>query len=82
VVACRKGSFLLKGDNGCQPDGWVAPENVIGRVIRVEHRGRQVRIGLGLEGILIAAWSRLGLLRPLSRAVRRLLRPVYKRFCA
>ena len=82
VVGRGRKGFLLKGDNGCHCDGWVTREKIIGRVTRVEHRGREVRIGLGLERTLIAALSRLGLLRPLVLPLRWLLRPVYKRFFA
>ena len=82
VVGRGRKGFLLKGDNGCHCDGWVTREKIIGRVTRVEHRGREVRIGLGIERILIAGLSRLRLLRPLVFPVRWLLRPVYKRFFA
>lgn len=82
VISRGRSGFLLKGDNGCHRDGWVTREKIIGRVTRVEHRGREVRIGLGPERILIAGLSRLNLLRPLVFPVRWLLRPVYKRFFA
>ncbi len=82
VVGRGRRGFLVKGDNGCHCDGRVTREKIIGRVTRVEHCGREVRIGLGLERILIAGLSRLGLLRPLVMPFRWLLRPVYKRFFA
>lgn len=77
----RKG-FLLKGDNSGRCDGWVATDKIIGRVSRVERRGWRVRTGLGPERCVIAALSRLRLLRPLIFPVRWLLRLVYKRFFA
>ncbi|HQG44987.1 MAG TPA: S24/S26 family peptidase, partial [bacterium] len=77
IIRRRQGLFLIKGDNSCHHDGWVPSENILGRVSRIEHRERTVRLGLGWERIPIAALSRLGLLWPLSQAMRRLLRPVY-----
>ncbi|HNW61079.1 MAG TPA: S24/S26 family peptidase [bacterium] len=80
VVARSRQGLLLKGDNSCQSDGWVTPDSILGRVSRIEHRGHQVRIGLGPERHIIAWLSRRALLRPLLVPVSRLLRPVYKRF--
>lgn len=82
VIGLGRKGFLLKGDNGGHADGRVNRERIIGRVTRVEHRGREVRIGLGFERILIAGLSRLRLLRPLLFPVRWLLWPVYRRFYA
>ncbi len=82
VIGCGRKGFLLKGDNSGCSDGRVTRERIIGRVARVEHHGREVRIGLGFERILIAGLSRLRLLHPLIFSVRWLLRPLYKRFFA
>jgi hypothetical protein len=82
VIAVRHDSFLLRGDNAGSPDGWVPHDRIIGRVGRIEHRGRPVRIGLGWERLPIAWLSRLGLLRPLSITARQLLRPLSRRFFA
>lgn len=79
IVACRSGSYLLRGDNGCHSDGWVAQGDIIGRVIRVEHKGRRMRLGLGAERVFIAALSRVGLLRLLLMPVYWVWRVMKKR---
>ncbi|HPN35485.1 MAG TPA: S26 family signal peptidase [bacterium] len=65
VIGCRSSGYLFKGDNGCHSDGWATRGDIIGRVARVEHKGRRMRLGLGPERLVIAALSRAGLLRPL-----------------
>lgn len=82
VVGRGRKGLLLKGDNSCHCDGWVSLDKIIGRINKVEHRGRNVRIGLGRERILIAGMSRLKVLRPLICSFYRAFRPVYKRFFA
>jgi signal peptidase I len=74
----RRG-YLIKGDNTPAPDGRVVHSVIIGRVIRVEHRGKRVRIGLGPERALIALLSRIGLLPPLVRVLWRLSRLFLRR---
>jgi len=54
IVARAGTGWLLRGDNCPETDGVVARENIIGRVVRVERQGRQVRLGLGAEARLIA----------------------------
>jgi|WetSurMetagenome_2_1015567.scaffolds.fasta_scaffold21914_2 hypothetical protein len=59
-------NYLTKGDYCLDPDGWVAPENILARVVAIERQGRPVkRAGLGGERLLIAKLSRRGLLVPL-----------------
>jgi signal peptidase I len=72
VSPCR--GYLIKGDNTPAPDGRVKQSAIIGRVIRVEHRGKRVRIGLGPERALLAFLSRIGLLPSLVRFLWRLSR--------
>ena len=64
--------WLLRGDNATAPDGVVPPEQVLGRVVRVQRRGREVRLGLGRERVMIAALSRAGALTRLMALARRL----------
>lgn len=71
----RRG-YLIKGDNTPAPDGRVEQSAIIGRVVRVEHRGKRVRIGLGPERALLAFLSRIGLLPPLVQFLWRLSRPL------
>lgn len=61
VVAVSAINVLINGDD--QPrysDGWVAKENIIGEVTRIERNGRSVWLGLGFERYLIAFLSRKG----------------------
>ncbi len=62
VVAGEGTGWLIRGDNCPEPDGVVATEKIIGRVVAVERKGRRVRFGTGSAGACIAALSRRGLL--------------------
>ena len=63
IVACRKGACFIQGDHCSKfPDGWIAENTIIGRVIRIEHAGRIQRLGIGPEAVLIALLSRLAFL--------------------
>ena len=53
IVARAGTGWLVRGDNCPKTDGVVARENIIGRVVCVERRGREVRLGLGAEARLI-----------------------------
>lgn len=63
VVAQRGGRYLLKGDNGRQPDGWVDPADVIGVVICVERDGKRVHFDEDWLRWLIAWFSRYNILQ-------------------
>jgi len=78
VIASEENGFLLRGDNSSRSDGWTMREDIIGRVARVEHKGRPVRLGLGPERLVIAALSRARLLRPLLVPVFLLWRMIKK----
>ncbi len=58
VIAGRDDSCLIKGDNLSETDGWVLRANIVGAAGRVERDGKQVRLGLGPERLLIAFLSR------------------------
>lgn len=66
----RPGGLLVQGDACPQPDGWVTPEAILGRVISVEHAGR---IFLP-TGFLIKIWLLLTPLHPLFFHTYRFLR--------
>jgi Peptidase S24-like len=66
VVARKRGLYLIKGDNISQADGSFAHSDIIGMVTKIERGGRQVRLGLGPERLLIAFLSRIGLLSVIS----------------
>jgi len=79
IVHVSRAGYLIKGDNSTEADGRVPASSIIGRVVRVDHDGKQVRLGLGIERIAIAWLSRHGWLTPLVGTARRFLKPVAKR---
>ena len=77
IVHVSKNGYLIKGDNNPEPDGRVPLSNIIGQVVRVEHRNRPVFFGLGIERYAIAWLSKREWLRPVMWRVW----PVIKPFC-
>jgi hypothetical protein len=75
VLARRAGGYLLRGDNTPEADGLIPAAHVLGRVARVERRGRRVRLGQGTVGRLIAMLARHELLEPLLYRASQMLRP-------
>jgi hypothetical protein len=65
VVGRAQGGWLIRGDSCAKPDGTVATEKILGRVVSVERKGRRVGFGSGAAAAMIAALSRRGLLRPI-----------------
>ncbi len=62
IVGRRRNGFVVRGDaEGCIPE-IVSPENILGRLVKVQRDGRHVRLGLGPERILIAWLGRARLL--------------------
>jgi hypothetical protein len=80
IVHIARHSYLMRGDNLPEPDGFVSYAGILGRVICVEHRGRRVRLGLGIERVVIAFLSRRGWLMPLLVPVQRIFHFLFKRF--
>lgn len=76
IVGISREGYLIKGDNNSVPDGRIPVAVIIGRVVRVEHGGRSVRLGLGPERFLIAWLSQCCLLTPVVAGVRRALKPL------
>lgn len=75
IVHISPEGYLIKGDNLPCPDCRIPGSAIIGSVVRVEHGGRQVRLGLGMERIVVALLSRRGWL-PLVWIVRRFIKSV------
>jgi hypothetical protein len=67
VVARREGGWLVRGDNCRTADGVVGLADIVGRVIRVERAGHDVRVGCLSGGACIAALNRGGNLVRLRR---------------
>ena len=72
LVGWDRGQALCRGDAAAGADPSASPDDLLGRVTRVERGGRRVRLGLGLERLPIAWLSRIGLLRALARRRERL----------
>jgi len=79
VVARRKEFYIIKGDNACKGDGFVPRENIIGRVTKVERKGKRVFFGFGPERFLIAMFSHKKVLLPLLFPIRILVRLITKK---
>jgi signal peptidase I len=79
VVRISGDGYLTKGDNAAEPDARVPRPGVLGLVVRVEHRGKRVRFGLGIERAAIAFLSRYGWLIPVVLTAWRIVRSAVKR---
>jgi hypothetical protein len=74
VVGSTDKHFLTRGDNAVEADKLLPRKNILGIVSCVERNGRMIRLGLGIERVVIASLSRTGLLSSfisLWRKVRR-----------
>jgi signal peptidase I len=80
IVHISSEGYLIKGDNTPEPDGRIPMSSIIGRVVRVEHRGKRMWLGLGIERIAIAFLSRHGWFFPVLIPLWRMVRPLVKRF--
>ena len=72
LVGWDRRQALFRGDVAAGADPVASPDDLLGRVTRVERGGRRVRLGLGIERLPIAWLSRVGLLRALARLRERL----------
>jgi len=59
VVRARGESFYLRGDAQTCSEGPLAPENMLGKVIQSEHRGRVRNHARGIWRILGLAWVKI-----------------------
>jgi len=75
ILHCSQSGYLIKGDNNSATDGIVPTSSIIGRVIQVEHQGRKAKVGLGVERVIIAWLSYLGLLKPVMLRVLGVIKP-------
>jgi signal peptidase I len=75
VVQKVNGKYLIKGDHSPEADGLFTADDILGRVVSVEHHGKKQKVGLGGERILIAFFSRYGCLLPLLHFISLLIRP-------
>jgi hypothetical protein len=78
IVGCSGQGFIVQGDGSACTSEFVALEQILGLVIRVERHGRAVRFGLGPERRLLAWLSRTRLIWKLVWPVWRRVPPVFK----
>jgi hypothetical protein len=80
IIGRHEARFLIQGDSlhGLAADT-VRPDEIFGRVVRVERGGKRVWLGLGPERHVIAALSRAGLLLPILLRASVLTRFLRKR---
>ncbi len=76
VIALDAERLRTRGDAASKADASIAREILLGRVEKIHRRGRRARWGLGPERSVLAVLSRAGLLRPLLRTVRWLVRRI------
>ena len=77
IIKKTGSGWLIKGDNCQEADGVVATDNIIGCVTRIERNNRNVKLGLGRSGRLIAFLNygrSLDYFKKLLRLLRRLNR--------
>ena len=58
LVRLSGSGWLAKGDNCPAADGVITRDQIIGRITRVERKGREVRLGVGAGRGLVAVFSR------------------------
>ena len=62
VRRAGKRTFLIKGDTCAYPDGWFGLENILGRVVVVEHGSQLIKLTSGAQQwrariwVMIAPW--------------------------
>lgn len=80
VVQKKSGGLKIKGDNNRTFDsGIIEPSNILGRLTRLERKGRKVRFGMGPERIMIAWMSRTGTLRLIKKTIKPFYRLFFKK---
>ncbi len=71
VVGTGRQTYEIRGDSAMQSDGKIPGKNILGRVVKAERNGSEVRLGFGAEGRAIAVLSRWGIL---ERAISLILK--------
>jgi len=79
IIDRKKGDCCTKGDSMDSPDGWIPGDKIIGRVGRVERKGKPISLGLGPERVAVAILSRENLLMRLSSLLWRISRTTVRR---
>ncbi|MGB5218281.1 MAG: GNAT family N-acetyltransferase [Smithella sp.] len=69
IIGHTDKGWLIRGDNCLEPDGVVPEDKIIGRVSRVERGEKDVRLGIGKAGALIAILNRGNALSSCKRII-------------
>jgi signal peptidase I len=84
VVRKEGASLKIRGDNALNGDGFIPASSILGKVTRVERKGRKIYLGLGVERYIIALLSErsllTGLMFRLSNIRRAIRNAIKKRF--
>ncbi len=78
IIRGRGDSFFIKGDNNPEADGLIPGANILGRVKRLERKGKKIHSGLGPEKIVLSLLARLNLFTGVLIPAWRILGPVFK----
>lgn len=79
-VIKKKGDyFLIKGDNLTHNDGFIHRSNIIGYVTKIERKGKEIFLGLGIERFIIVILARWGSFYNLVFPFWKLIRPFVRR---
>ena len=71
VIDRRRSSWLIRGDNTDEADGYFEADAILGKVRRVERQGLETHLPIGPFRFLIAALNRTQILRPALNLFRR-----------
>jgi signal peptidase I len=78
VIGKKGERYIIKGDSLGAVDGLFPEEDLLGKVKRVERRGKDIILGLGPEKFLLALLTRSRLLIPLLRGMQKWMGPLLK----
>jgi len=79
-VVGKEGDFyFLRGDNSSVADGLIPRNSILGKVARVERKGKKISWGLGPERFLIAFFNGKGLFVSLIHPLWKMIAPIKKK---
>lgn len=73
IIEKKGDSYLVKGDNSLETDGFIPHKNIIGCVTCVERKGKKVHLGLGPEKVLITSFTSKRLFFTFLNPIRKFL---------
>lgn len=79
IVGRMNGHYHIAGDGASGEQDRARRAEILGLITRIERRGKNIRLGLGLERRLIAVATRHRLIRKTASLLWRLLHPLHAR---